>query len=362
MEKRIIILAILMVSLSGCNKVNDTVVQTEPASEDMESAAVQTELISEDMESEPDNTVFEFGASITDEDFEVMEGMQSLFVLAEKENGYMMGLTGEEDRGEGIVPQGIIIGEDNELDLLVESVVMGVDMRKMAVQILVDYQQVPFMVDGKIYDTYYIEAQENISVSKKIKLVTDIDRNVDHKITALLINDLQTHASDADTYVMATAATGDQLLMCDEKKNNLLRPDVEYEQVKQEYADDFFGIFLTLEENERKAIPGSVIYAKPGETVKVYCRLAEFSESDETLVFLNIGEKQAKVNGKDFLLFKQEEPYHELITALEMTAPMEEGKYEVSAWAVNNPYGEIGGPTAIQTLQGSPRFTLCVEK
>lgn len=148
-----------------------------------------------------------------------------------------------------------------------------------------------------------------------------------------------------------------------QKKGSLIRPDVEYEQLlHSEYADDFFGIFLTLEENERLAIPSETIRAKPGEMVKVYCHLAEFSQSDETLVFLNIGEKQAKVNGKDFLLFRQEQPYHELVTTLEMIAPMEEGKYEVSAWAVSNPYGQIEEPTGIQSIEGSPRFTLCVEK
>lgn len=211
MRKRITVFLFLMVSLYGCSSVENTVIQ-----DDLESAYIEEE--SNDTELNTDNVVFEFGADVTDADFEVMEGMQSLFVLAEKENGYLMRLTGKEERGEGIVPQGIVIGEDNELDLLVESVVMGVETRRMAIQILVDYQQVPFIVDGKMYDTYYIEAHDNFSMSKKIKLVMDIERNVDHKITTLLINDLQTHAGDSGTHILANAAAGDEILICDKKK------------------------------------------------------------------------------------------------------------------------------------------------
>ncbi len=45
---------------------------------------------------------------------------------------------------------------------------------------------------------------------------------------------------------------------------------------------------------------------------------------------------------------------------LELTAPMEEGKYEITAWAVNNPYGEI--EKGMQDLHGAPRITLSAEK
>lgn len=274
-------------------------------------------------------------------------------------SAYYMRLTGEEERGENIVPQGIVLGEDNELNFEA-GVTAGADKERMALQVLIDYKQVPLIVDGETYDTYYMEAQDNIPIAKKIKLAADIDRSVDHKITALLLYGLQVPAADADSYTMDNAVAMDELLICDEKKDNLIRSDAAYETDYREYEEISGGIFLTLEEDEdKRAIPGSVIHAKPGENVQVYYHLSGFTQSGETLVFLNIGEKQANINGKDFLLFWEDCADRVLYGKLEMTAPTEEGKYEVSAWAVSNPYsGSVEG----SMIGGSPRFTLCVEK
>lgn len=269
-------------------------------------------------------------------------------------------LTGEEKRGEGITPEGILLGKENQLNLMVQVPLMGEEHKKMSVQIFLDYHQIPFIVDGKTYDTYYIEAWNDISLTKQITLAADIDRSVDHKITALLLNDLQAGAGEL-LYVVGNGIRMDALLICDEKKGRLLRPEAAYETEYKEYEEISGGIFLTLETGEdKRRIPDDVIHAKSGEKVKVYYHLAGSAQAKEALVFLNIGEKQAKVNGKDFLLFQDMAEDRVLYGELEMTAPMEVGRYDVSAWVVYNPYGEIEG--CGQSVEGSPRFTLCVEK
>ena len=65
-------------------------------------------------------------------------------------------LTGKEEHGVGIQRQGILLGADNVLEMTVECPLLGEDEKKMALQIFIDYQQVPFAVDGNIYDTYYM--------------------------------------------------------------------------------------------------------------------------------------------------------------------------------------------------------------
>ena len=270
-------------------------------------------------------------------------------------------VNGNEKRGEGIAPKAIQLGDENELKIVIESVVKNTDTRKMALQILVDYIQVPFVVDGKVYDTYYIEAEDNFSLTKQIQLAADLDRTVDHKIVIMLINDLQVHAADSKIPILASASVSNQLLVCDEEKNELIRPDQEYEAVIDQYEEEFFGIFLTQDANgDKKEIPQRIVYAKPGQTVKVYYHLGGFTDSSEVLVFLNVGETQTKINGKDFLLFQTQSPTQILYGEFELTAPLEEGQYEVSAWAVSNPYGEIS--EIIQAVIGSPRFTLSVKE
>lgn len=269
-------------------------------------------------------------------------------------------LIGKEERGEGITPEGILLGKDNQLTLKVQVPLMGEEHKKIAVQIFLDYHQIPFTVDGKTYDTYYMEAWNDISFTKEITLAADIDRSVDHKITALLFNDLQAGAGEL-LYMIGNGTQVDALLICDEKKGQLVRPKTAYETAYQEYEGISGGIFLTLEKGEEKIrIPDDTIHVGPGETVKVYYHLAGAAQAKEALVFLTIGEKQVIVNGKDFLLFQEPAKNRVLYGELEMIAPMEPGKYDVSAWVVYNPYGETDGIG--QSVEHSPRFTLCVEK
>lgn len=344
MWKKLILLAGIMMLLCGCSDMKDMPIQNESELEETLTIQADTE---ETME---ENT-----------EWTIMEGMRYLPDFAEEQGYYCMGLTGREERGKGVLPPGIETGEDNELNLVVECLVRDMDRRKMAVQILVDYVQVPFIVDGERYDTYYIESEDDISILKKIYLDTDIDRSVDHKITVLLINDLQVHTSDSEHEIIMASAQFDAFLFCDEKKDRLMRLQTEYEVPIGVYEDEFPGLFLTQDDSgSRKKTPGNLIYAKPGETVSLYYHLGGFIQSDEAVVFVDVGERQTKINGKDYLLFHETDPNQILYGKLELTAPMEEGKYEICAWALNNPYGEI--EYSMQDLYIAPRITLSVEK
>jgi len=271
-----------------------------------------------------------------------------------------LGLTGKEKQDEEGMPQYILLGRDNQLRLMVKAPLGEEEQKKVSVQIFLDYRQIPFIIDGKTYDTYYIEGREDIDLTKQITLAADIDRNVDHKITVLLLNDLQASAGEL-LYQIGNGAQIDKLLVCDEKKDKLIHPEVEYETAYQEYEEIFGGIFLTLEKDgSKKLIPGGVIHAKPGEKVRVYYHLGGASQNGEALMFLNIGENQAKLNGKDFLLFQETAKDRVLYGELEMTAPMEAGSYDVFACAVYHPFG--GDESPVQTVECSQRFTLSVEK
>lgn len=340
----LLIILFLLLSLYGCGSLGAAEVKNEPETENTSIHGADTgESTQED--------------TLPDADWAVMEGMRYLPDTAGEENGQCMLLKG---RGQG-GDEDIKIGEDNELDLVVECLVKDTDTRKMAVQILVDYEQVPLIVDGERYDTYYIESEDNVSVSKTIKLDLDLDRSVDHKITALLMNDLQVHACDSDQRILDNTLTIDRFLVCDTKKNQLADRQTVYEIPDSAYEDQFASIFLTQDESEQKRVVSQdMIPAKPGETIRLYYHLGGFTKSDETVVFVDIGEKQTKINGKDYLLFHEDSPTKILFGSLELTAPMEEGKYEIAAWAVNNPYGAIEG--GMQVFYSAPRLTLSVEK
>lgn len=334
--KRTIILSIMLILvLSGCNQKN--IIET-------------TENTVEMVESQIDNIESKEDLDIENDSEEIMEGMQYLF--AWETDGACLVVNGLENIGDPY----ILIDESNEIKVIVEST----GKRKMAVQVLIDYVQVPLVVDNQTCDSYYIETEDNISLTKQIKLDIDIDRSVDHKITIILLNDLQKNAGETEGYILEGGGiTIDRLLVCDKEKDKLKKQISEYEVVEKVYEDQFNGVLFTLDENGNRKLIKDTIKVKPGEELKFYYHLGGFSESEETVMFLDIGEKQVKINDKDFLLF-QGEPTKILYGEAIVKAPLEEGKYEVTVWAVNNPYGKI--EQVIQTVDGAPRFTLNVVK
>lgn len=348
MRKKLVLLAVFIVSLCGCGDFGAAGIENI-MSETEERSAEES-----DIEESTEEDIVE------NDDWRIMEGMQYLPDFAEEEGYFCMGLIGSEERGKIQAP-GIEMGESNELNLVVECIVKDMDRRKMAFLVLVDYKQAPLIVDGKKCDTYYIEAEDNVSISKTILLDMDIDRSVDHKITALLINDLQVHASESEHRIVENTAAFDAFLFWNGKKDKLIRQQTEYEIPIGEYEEEFPTLFLTQDDSgNRQGIPQNLIHAKPGETIPLYYHVGGFIESDEMVLFVSVGEKQTKINGKDYLLLHADSPTKVLYGRLELTAPMEEGKYEISAAAVNNPYGEI--EMRMQDLYKAPRITLSVEK
>jgi hypothetical protein len=351
MNRKIIALMLLTLLLSACGQKDD-VSSENLIEENCTEEISQSEYRQPNIESIYEQNSESVGLELEDP---VMEGMLFLSKSLVEAGGFGMRLNGQE----GLGSKFIILGQDNELKVVVES---G-GPRKMAVQILIDYVQVPIIVDGESYYSYYIETDGNISLTKIIKLDTDIDMSVNHKITALLLNDLQLSAGEIDDETKRFTMNGggvtlDRLLVCDTDKGKLAECEAQYETEMTEYDDEYGTVILTTDDSGNRKLVKENINVSPGEKIKLYYHIGGFTESGESVMWVNVGEKQTKINGKDFLLFKGE-PGKVLYGEIEFTAPTESGKYEIGVWKVNNPYGEI--ENIIQIAMGGPRITLNVE-
>ena len=90
----------------------------------------------------------------------------------------------------------IEVKENDDLYFMIEN---AGQKRKFAIQIFIDYVQVPIKINGKEYYTFYVEADENFSKEYKFNFIEKIDYSIDHKMMAIMTASSDLHAKDIAT-------------------------------------------------------------------------------------------------------------------------------------------------------------------
>lgn len=130
------------------------------------------------------------------------------------------------------------------------------------------------------------------------------------------------------------------------------------------HTKDFSGILLNQDIGKinRFLIPKKAIYAKPGDRITFLLRAGGHPSVEDYVSWVTIDWEQQYLDSKDqkkFLSFhlpKGSSMYKEVI----LTAPLQEGKYEVCAFLNANPWDNVDGKidTGFDTAH---RFSLVVE-
>lgn len=288
-----------------------------------------------------------------------MEGMEHLY--AENKYGYYFGVYSEmsKDRDrDGVID---IEKSSDNLYIMVES---AGQERKIAIQIFIDYIQVPILVDGKEYFTYMIDADDRFSEEFCFQLSNEIDESVNHKMVAAMtifadINEVNTmEERTSDRYSLAY----DLILRFsgNDEKDLGTNKLYDYEEPRDIYQAMWEGLIINsdLEEFKRK-FPEKSIEAKPGEKIKLQYHVGGFKGSQEALIILSLGMEQIQVNSQNYLICNlgDEEIYNGI---LEINAPDEAGLYDLTGWVIKNPFSE----SEIEhfPLSATPRFTINVHE
>lgn len=284
---------------------------------------------------------------------EIMEGMNYLFSW--NTEGIYLDVHGGESDGENY----ILMPDDELFTVEIES--SGKDERILSVQVMVDYKQVPIIIDDEIVNIYTIHCNDNISLKKDFKFAEEIDTSVNHKITVILTRDADKYAGDISSnngrlYGGIIALDSD---LVSDKNNQTSLINAQYEE-SDTYEDNFVGIFFTQAENSKRKIMDENVYVAPGDKLKINYHAGGYSESDEVLILLNIGNNQGQMNGKDFLICKTGNSQIAQ-GSFYIDVPREIGKYEIQGLILNNPNKNIEDRTdRLESLDFDFRFTLNV--
>lgn len=274
------------------------------------------------------------------------------FELAD--NGTTLLVEGEYDMPNHVT----IINSNNELHIKIQHIGTSI----LGLTFLVDYEQVPFIIDGTTYDVYYMNTTEQYEVSLNVILDVNLDPNINHKLTTKIYRELQVLSSEEkQLYMNGEAICSDIWISYDSNITDYMSlAHPQYEIPIRYYTEKpNCGMHITQDTDGNRTVIFDTIVASPGETLNFRYHTGGFEKDSEIIVFLDIGERQQLINGKPYLTCycKKDELMEGNLT---VNAPLQPGKYEVCAWAVPNPFDHVE-TTFCNNLYGTFRFTLEVK-
>ena len=291
----------------------------------------------------------------TADDGKHMEGMETLY--AWNTYGYAFGFYPMSDRGN---TRYTVSMKDSSEELCFQVESAG-QQREMSVQILIDYVQVPIIVDDEVHMTYFFEADEHFSKEFTFRLKDRVDESRDHKITAILTIATDKYTTDIkEEYPTSDYSIAyDMRLTFENSSGELVKNEnYDYENVREQYEDMFTGLLINDDLTDfKRTMPKKEITAAPNETITFSYHAGGYEECEEVIILLSLGMQQIPVNGQDFLICKTEDGMISNGT-FTITAPSEPGLYELTGWIIDDPYTV---KEQLIPMSAMPRFTLRVE-
>ncbi len=274
----------------------------------------------------------------------------------QNEDGLCFNIKGAEGEEENYV----IMPENGMFFMELES--GGKDERTVSLQVLLDYKQIPIIIDDKEYETYTIHTNDNFSIEKSFFFAEDIDTSVNHKMTVIVTRDSEKNAgSVSEEYhrLYGNSLIIDTYLMIS-PENKLYRSNV-YKELKELYEENTFsGISFTQEGGKKRKVMDLNTIVPCGENLEIFFHAGGYEESEEVLIFMNNGMKQESIDGQDYILCKTgNKKIGRGICKIQI--PNQAGKYDRMGIIVNNPFIEVDQRrTRWETLDFDFRFTLDV--
>lgn len=278
---------------------------------------------------------------------------QSQHIVAGNENGYYLdvfSITSKDKERTGIVE---LSSFDEELFARIENV--GQD-RTLALQVYIDYQQVPIKVDGIEYDSYFIEADKNYAQTITFNISSDVETSQNHKMTVVLVAGADVITSQetfelTDQYTIAL-----DYILSFSSQNTIMQSEYSYTELEPTTIQSS-GIMLNTDfsEEERNRLPERQISVTAGESFNLRLSLGGYKDVSEVAVIISIGLMQAKINESDYIVCQTQDGAYSRGT-IQLSAPDIPGLYEVMGFVVKNPFSsEISEWIPCDT---SYRFTL----
>lgn len=292
------------------------------------------------------------------EDSHIMDGMQEL--LSWNTYGFLFGIYSDLSKGQ--VQDGIIElehGSDN-LYFLVES---AGQQREIAVQIFIDYVQVPIIIDGEEYLTFFIDADEKFSQEYCFVINKELDESVDHKLTAVMTVATDKNAANVEgEYPFNDYSIAYDEILDIQGNSDQIIPDslYDYEEPHETYKDMWYGLIINDDTEEfRRKVPEKEITVEPDAEIELQYQVGGYEDCSEVLFLVSLDMQQIPINNQNFL--KLQVTDGKISNGiLKLRTPSEPGLYDLTGWIIKDPFSEKA--PKYTPLDAAYRFTLNVRE
>lgn len=231
--------------------------------------------------------------------------------------------------------------------------------RQFAVQIFMDCRLTPIIIDGIEYETFIIDADEEMSNIYSFRLAEPLDTSMNHSMLAILIagSDIYTNQVEFDLTDQYSIALDHILLFGEDLP--MAQADYDYEKTELVTEYQSTGLLLNTDiENHTRAVPEREIIVQQGEEVSLQYQVGGFEDCKEVAVIITVGLKQAKINSQDYILCKVNDG--DLVRGVvNLNAPVKAGSYEIMGWVVEEPFDT--DKSEYVPSRASIRFALTVQ-
>lgn len=275
--------------------------------------------------------------------------------------GLVLGLKNEHEESE----YGVIFMDKISDTLNVQFANLTDRSSEFIMKIFYEYEEVSFKINGGdiLLNGYVFTAKSGESMIIPIILDDSLTFNNSHLLTVAVLTAPNVHAVDLD---LMTHSYGMSITFELTNRNGTRQiDDKPTAQEPQAFLQiRFHGLMLNLDfeakDDTQVFYPPLEIKAKSGETVKLAYRVRGYENTDDVLFIVLVDWQQQTLDGSKPFMHITNNPEYVSYGVIEITAPLEKGRYEITGFAVSNPF-ELRNAENAWSNDTCYRFTLIVE-
>lgn len=229
-------------------------------------------------------------------------------------------------------------------------------------KLFLDYSEINFYIDGKLTSDYIFQSQAGESLVLPVNLDSVTEFINSHILTIAVLTAPQKHAKTSELMSNSYGVVLSYELAPQNGEREIITSHIcqdPLDYLKLNYQ----GLVLNFDfENTHDTMvqfPPNNYCVKPGGKISLAYRAGNYENTNDILFVVLVDWEQQSVNNSDFVYVKNN-PGFISYGAIEFSAPLEAGEYEVTAFVVDHPFSLKNSDT-FHTHDTAYRFTLTVE-
>lgn len=227
--------------------------------------------------------------------------------------------------------------------------------------LFLDYEQVPFYINGVAYEQYEIHVQEETdSHSFSFRLAQEPDSEQIHRLTGIIADHPDVHLAEEKSldFLDDRSLTASRSLVIGDAQISAF-PETAAVQPEQLYDSPSADVLINCHTDKlERYVPDKEVFVKKGEPLTIQYHAGGYPSSTSLLLLATAGFQQMELDGQPYLYFDALPAGQTAAGYAQMQTPGEPGSYEVIVYLFPDPFTDRSSDLSAQS---SFRFTLTVE-